>query len=225
VAGRKPIFTPEMQALILKNFRQTGNLKNSAIRAGMSERSFFRWMGRCQNARSGPLWHFQQEVERLRADRVALLAVRHHQGAFGCILEVPRYDQFNNLVCDQNGRPVTVRKFLPPNLRAIWRELALHDPETYGPQKKATVPECPPPSQHARPRDLMPMLYSVVQSLKARGLDPTPSLGPSLQIALGAMAAEEAKSAEEASSADTATSVDTVASADVVAPADTPTSA
>jgi hypothetical protein len=167
---------------------------------------------------------FWQELERARADRVALLASRHHQMSIGGVIEMPNYDRFGNLVCDQ-GRPVTTRKLVMPNLRAIWRELALHDPETYGPQKKATVPELPPPSQHARPRDLMPMLYSVVQSLKARGLDPTPSLGPSLQIALGAMAAEEAKSAEEASSADTATSVDTVASADVVAPADTPTSA
>jgi hypothetical protein len=54
MAGRRSIFTPETQALILKYFRQTGNLKNSAIRAGMSERSFFRWMARCQNARSVP---------------------------------------------------------------------------------------------------------------------------------------------------------------------------
>ena len=225
MAGRKPIFTPEMQALILKNFRQTGNLKNSAIRAGMSERSFFRWMARCQNARSGPLWRFLQEIERARADRVALFAVRHRQGALGGVIEMPVYDLSNRLVCDQTGRPVTVRKFVMPNLKAIWRELAQHDPETYDPQKKATVPEWPPPRQHARPRDLMPMLYSVVQGLKARGIDPTPSLGPSLQIALGAMAAEAAKSADTATSADAATSVDTVASADMVAPADTPTSA
>jgi hypothetical protein len=55
MAGRRSIFTPETQELILKYFRQTGNLKNSAIRAGMSERSFFRWKERCQNAQSGPL--------------------------------------------------------------------------------------------------------------------------------------------------------------------------
>ena len=75
MAGRRSIFTPETQALILKYFRQTGNLKNSAIRAGMSERSFFRWKERCQNAQSGPLWRFWQELERARADRVALLAL------------------------------------------------------------------------------------------------------------------------------------------------------
>lgn len=102
------------------------------------------------------------------------LPSRHHQMSIGGVIEMPTYDRFGNLVCDQSGRPVTTRKLVMPNLRAIWRELALHDPETYGPQKKATVPEWPPPSQHARPRDLMPMLYSVVQRPKARGIDATP---------------------------------------------------
>jgi hypothetical protein len=199
-----------MQALILKNFRQTGNLKNSAIRAGMSERSFFRWMARCQNARSGPLWHFQQEVERLRADRVALLAVRHYQGAFGCITEVPQYDQFNNLVCDQNGRPVTVRKFLPPNLRAIWRELALHDPETYGPREKTTVPELPPPRQWARPRDLLPMVLSVAKKMKQQGIeiDVYDILGIPRPIETTATSADTAVSAEPAPSAEPGTEGD-----------------
>jgi hypothetical protein len=54
MAGRRSIFTSEMRALILNNFRQTGNLKNSAIRAGMSERSFYRWKDFCENAKSGP---------------------------------------------------------------------------------------------------------------------------------------------------------------------------
>src|SRR5712692_9385570 len=140
MAGRKSTFTPEMRALILKNFRQTGNLKNSAIRAGMSERSFYRWKERCKNAKSGPLWQLWQDIERAREDRVALLAVRHHQVALGGIIEVHTYDRFNNLICDQSGRPVTVRKFVMPNPKAMWRELTLHDPETYGPQEKTTVP-------------------------------------------------------------------------------------
>jgi hypothetical protein len=164
MAGRKSTFTPETQALILKHFRETGNLKNSAIRAGMSERSFFRWMARCQNAQSGPLWRFWQEIERARADRVALFAVRHRQGALGGVIEMPVYDLSNRLVCDQTGRPVSVRKFVMPNLKAIWRELALHDPETYGPQeKKIKIAEPIDTSQYARPRDLLPMFYSVAK--------------------------------------------------------------
>jgi hypothetical protein len=171
MAGRKSIFTPEMQALILKHFRQTGNLKNSAIRAGMSERSFFRWMGRCQNAQSGPLWRFWQEFEHARADRVALLASRHYQMAIGGVIEMPVFDRFNNLVCDDSGRPVTVRKFVMPNPKAMWRELTLHDPETYGPQEKATVPELPVRSQSARPLDLREMFVSVMRRLKTVGID------------------------------------------------------
>ena len=175
MAGRKSTFTPEVQALILKYFRQTGNLKNSAIRAGMSERSFYRWMERCQNAQSGPLWQFSQEITRARADWVALLAFRHHQGATGGVFEIPVYDRFFNLVCDSNGKPVTVRKLVMPNLKAIWRELTLHDPETYGPQEKATVPELPVRSQSARPLDLQEMFISVVRRLKAQGIDFKPA--------------------------------------------------
>ena len=175
MAGRKSTFTPEMQALILKYFRQTGNLKNSAIRAGMSERSFYRWMERCQNAQSGPLWRFWQEFERARADRVALLASRHYQMAIGGVIEMPVFDRFNNLVCDESGRPVTVRKFVMPNPKAMWRELTLHDPETYGPQEKTTVPELPVRSQSARPLDLQEMFISVVRRLKAQGIDFKPA--------------------------------------------------
>jgi hypothetical protein len=175
MAGRKSTFTPETQALILKYFRQAGNLKNSAIRAGMSERSFFRWMGRCQNAQSGPLWRFWQEFERARADRVALLASRHHQMAIGGVIEMPVFDRFNNLVCDDSGRPVTVRKFVMPNPKAMGRELTLHDPETYGPQEKTTVPELPVRSQSARPLDLQEMFISVVRRLKAQGIDFKPA--------------------------------------------------
>ena len=53
MAGRKSTFTAETQALILKHFKQTGNLKNSAIRAGMSERSYHRWKAHWENAKSG----------------------------------------------------------------------------------------------------------------------------------------------------------------------------
>jgi hypothetical protein len=175
MAGRKSTFTPETQALILKYFRQTGNLKNSAIRAGMSERSFYRWKERCENAKFGPLWRFWQEFKRARADRVALLASRHHQVALGGIIEVPIYDKFNNLVCDQSGKPVTVRKFVMPNPKAMWRELTLHDPETYGPQEKTTVPELPVRSQSARPLDLREMFISVTRRLKAVGIDFEPA--------------------------------------------------
>jgi len=66
--------------LILKYFKQTGNLKNSAIRAGMSERSYHRWKAHWENAKSGPLWQFSQEISVRVPDWVALLAFRHHQG-------------------------------------------------------------------------------------------------------------------------------------------------
>jgi hypothetical protein len=119
---------------------------------------------------------------------------------------VPRYDQFNNLVCE-NGRPVTVRKFLPPNLRAIWRELALHDPETYGPREKTTVPEPPSARQWARPRDLLPMVLSVAKRMKQQGIeiDVYETLGLPRPSETTATPADTAASAEPATSAEPGT--------------------
>jgi hypothetical protein len=90
---------------------------------------------------------------------------------------MPVYDRFGNLVYDQNGKPVTIRKLMMPNLKAMWRELALHDPETYGRQDKQNAVVCEPPAsqQHMRPRDLEPMVISMVRRLKAQGVDFEPA--------------------------------------------------
>lgn len=202
MAGRKSIFTPEMQELILNNFRQTANLENSAIRAGMSERSFYRWKVLWEKAKSGPLYHFSQELKRAKANRLAMLASRHYLRAVGGVFRLPVYDSSFNLVCDESGKPVTIPKVLPPDARAMWREMAVLDPETYGPQKKATVPELPTSSQqYAKPRDLLPMLYDVMQRLKNRGIDfETHGIKPAIE--------STATSADTASSADTTTSAE-----------------
>jgi hypothetical protein len=177
MAGRKSIFTPEMQALILKNFRQTGNLTNSAIRAGMSERSFFRWKERCENAKSGPLHRFWQEVTHAKADRLALLASRHYQRAVGGVFELPVYDSSFNLVCDQSGRPVTIRKPLLPDARAMWREMTALDPETYDLKKKRNAPVHQPldPPEHLQPSEMEDMFISVARRMQAMGLDFEPA--------------------------------------------------
>jgi hypothetical protein len=207
MAGRKSIFTPEMQELILNNFRHTGNLKNSAIRAGMSERSFYRWKDHCEKAKSGPLCHFWQEVTRAKANRLALLASRHYQRAVGGVFRLPVYDSSFNPVIE-HGKPVTIPKVLPPDARAMWREMAVLDPETYGPQKKATVPELPAPSQqYAKPRDLLPMLYDVMQRLKNRGIDfETHGIKPAIEST--ATSADTATSAEPAPETDGAQGCD-----------------
>ena len=84
MAGRKSRFTPEMRALMLNNFRQTGNLKNSAIRAGMSERSVFRWKERCEKRQIRHPLPLLARGERVQsADRLALVASRHYQRAVG----------------------------------------------------------------------------------------------------------------------------------------------
>jgi hypothetical protein len=208
MAGRKSIFTPEMQELILNNFRHTGNLKNSAIRAGMSERSFYRWKELCEKAKSGPLYRFWQEVTRAKADRLAMLASRHYLRSVGGVFRMPVYDSSFNLVCDQSGKPVTIAKVLPPDARAMWREMTLLDPETYGPQRKAAVSELPPSSQqYAKPRDLLPMLYDVMQRLKNRGIDfETHGIKPAIEST--ATSADTATSAEPAPETDGAQGCD-----------------
>jgi len=207
MAGRKSIFTSEMQELILNNFRHTGNLKNSAIRAGMSERSFYRWKELCEKAKSGPLYRFWQEVTRAKADRLAMLASRHYLRSVGGVFRMPVYDSSFNLVCDQSGKPVTIAKVLPPDARAMWREMTLLDPETYGPQRKITVSEAIDTSQYAKPRDLLPMLYDVMQRLKNRGIDfETHGIKPAIEST--ATSADTATSAEPAPETDGAQGCD-----------------
>jgi hypothetical protein len=57
----------------------------------------------------------------------------------------------------------------------MWRELTLHDPETYGPQEKVIVPEAIDTSRYAKPRDLQEMFISMVRRLKALGIDFEPA--------------------------------------------------
>lgn len=171
MAGRNSIFTPEMQELILNNFRQTGNLKNSAIRAGMSERSFYRWKDVCEKAKSGTLYRFWQEVTRAKANRLALLASRHYQRAVGGVLRLPVYDtSFNPVI--EHGKPVTVAKVLPPDASAMWREMTLLDPETYDLQKKrnAPIPQPLDEPEHMQPSEMEDMFRSVARRMQAHAL-------------------------------------------------------
>jgi hypothetical protein len=172
MAGRKSIFTPEMQELILNNFRHTGNLKNSAIRAGMSERSFYRWKELCEKAKSGPLYRFWQEVTRAKADRLAMLASRHYLRSVGGVFRLPVYDSSFNLVCDQSGKPVTIAKVLPPDARATWREMTLLDPETYDLQKKRNAPIHQPLAEpeHLQSSEMEDMFIAVARRMQALGV-------------------------------------------------------
>jgi hypothetical protein len=172
MAGRKSIFTSEMRALILNNFRQTGNLKNSAIRAGMSERSFYCWNDLCENAKSGPLYHFWQEVTRAKANRLALLASRHYLRALGGVFPFQVYDSSFNLVCDQSGKPVTIQKVLLPDARAMWREMTALDPETYDLQKKRNAPIHQPldTPEHLQPSEMEDMFIAVARRMHADGV-------------------------------------------------------
>jgi hypothetical protein len=111
------------------------------------------------------------------ADRLALLAARRYQRAVGGVFELPVYDRSFNLVCDQSGKPVTIRKLLMPDSRAMWRELAVLDPETYDLQKKRNAPVDQPPdlTQYPKPRDLNEMFTSVMRRMKALGIDFEPA--------------------------------------------------
>jgi hypothetical protein len=172
MAGRKSIFTPEMQELILNNFRHTGNLKNSAIRAGMSERSFYRWKDLCEKAKSGTLYRFWQEVTRAKANRLAMLASRHYLRSLGGVFRMPVYDSSFNLVCDQSGKPVTIAKVLPPDASAMWREMTLLDPETYDLQKKrnAPIPQPLDEPEHMQPSEMEDMFIAVARRMQAHAL-------------------------------------------------------
>jgi hypothetical protein len=161
--GRKSIFIEQTQDLILTYYRQTGDLKNSALRAGMSERSFFRWKERCEKAQSGPLHSFWQEYQRAKGERCSVVRGRHFQRAQGGIFAVPVCDKNGTPVRDAEGKLEMREKYFEPDLKAMRWELAILDPQTYGSEEEraATLPE--PPAKKPNTRSLADMLTAAIR--------------------------------------------------------------
>jgi transposase-like protein len=129
--GRRCKLTPEMSARILGYYRQSGNLRNAALRAGVSKSTLFDWLQRAKQDDLEPYRSFLDAFELARAERVALLAIRHREAALGGVVQLPLLDRFGRQLYDAEGKPLFAPVLLRPNCEAMAWELERMDPVTY----------------------------------------------------------------------------------------------
>ena len=70
--GRRCKLTPEVSARILGHYRQSGNLKNAAIRTGVSKSALFDWLQRAKHDDREPYRAFSDALALARAERAAV---------------------------------------------------------------------------------------------------------------------------------------------------------
>jgi len=151
--GRPHKLTPELSARILGYYKESGNLRNAAVRAGISKSTLFSWIKQGKDSKSGRYRDFCGAFTLARAQRGHLLATRHHQVALGGVVQLPRLDRFGRQRLDSGGKPLSAPVYLRPNLAAMEWELQCMDPEKYGrhPQqvsKPGNGSPSRPPSRH-----------------------------------------------------------------------------
>ena len=96
--------TDETRELFLATIRQTGRLSIAAGRCCVGARTVRGWLqkGREENAEE-PYKSFADDVERARAEFLAVAARRMGQMAIGGVLNLPKYDKLNQLVRGADG--------------------------------------------------------------------------------------------------------------------------
>jgi hypothetical protein len=127
-AGLK--LTPEIHELFVNTVRQTGRLSIACGRCCVSPTTVRNWLrqGRIENAE--PIFkQFADDVEKSRAEYLAIAARRMGQLAIGGTLMLPKFDRMNNPIRDENGEIVLEEKFFPPDQRALAHILDRLDPE------------------------------------------------------------------------------------------------
>jgi hypothetical protein len=92
-----------VSARILGHYRQSGNLKNSAIRAGVSRSALFDWPQRAKHDDREPYRAFSDTLALARAERVAVLTIRHREVALGGVVQLPVVDRFGRHLADREG--------------------------------------------------------------------------------------------------------------------------
>jgi hypothetical protein len=141
-AGLK--LTPEIHELFVNTVRQTGRLSIAAGRCCVSPTTVRDWLrkGRIENAE--PIFkQFADDVEKSRAEYLAIAARRMGQLAIGGSLMLPKFDRSNNPIRDENGEIVLEEKYFPPDQRALAHILDRIDPEPNLAPQQPGIPEEP----------------------------------------------------------------------------------
>jgi hypothetical protein len=92
----------------------------------------FDWLQRAKHDDLEPYRAFLDAFERARAERVAVLAIRHHEAGLGGVVQLPVLDRFGRQLYDAKGKPRFAPVLLRPNCEAMAWELECMDPATYG---------------------------------------------------------------------------------------------
>jgi hypothetical protein len=120
-----------VSARILDYYRQSGSLKNASLRAGVSKSTLFDWLQRAKHDDLGPYRAFSDALALARAERVAVLTIRHREVALGGVVQLPVVDRFGRQLYDTDGKPLFAAVLLRPNCDAMEWELERLDPQTY----------------------------------------------------------------------------------------------
>ena len=81
--GRTPKLTPEVHASIMQSVAAGVPQEDAAIRAGISEKTFYLWMAAGRKAKSGPFLQFLQAIKKAHAERMAASVARIGKAAQG----------------------------------------------------------------------------------------------------------------------------------------------
>lgn len=143
--------TDETRELFLATIRQTGRLSIAAGRCCVGARTVRGWLqkGREENAEE-PYKSFADDVERARAEFLAVAARRMGQMAIGGVLNLPKYDKLNQLVRGADGEIEWEERYFPPNVNALAHVLDRIDPMPNPEPPAPDVPEPPELSDEAQ---------------------------------------------------------------------------
>jgi hypothetical protein len=142
-AGLK--LTPEIHELFVNTVRQTGRLSIACGRCCIGGTTVRNWLrkGRAENAEQ-IFKDFADDVEKSRAEYLAIAARRMGQLAIGGSLMLPKFDKFNNLIRDEHGEIIWEEKYFPPDQRALAHVLDRIDPQPNLEPQLPGLPEAAP---------------------------------------------------------------------------------
>jgi hypothetical protein len=209
-AGSK--LTPELAELFISTIKQTGRISVAAGRCCIAASTARHWMQKGRQENAEPIYkQFTDDVERSRAEFLAVAARRMSQLAIGGVLTLPKYDKLNQLVRDANNEIEWEERYFPPNVNALAHVLDRLDPEPNGAPTPG-VPERPILSDEeklAQTTAGFDLLVEAVHILTSLGVPLEqllpPDATPAIETTATAAPAEPEPANVEANATDTST--------------------
>jgi hypothetical protein len=122
---RNTKLNPEVIRRMVESLSQCGLITVAAQAAGVTRFSVLRWMDQGETEEDPDSIHRQLylAVTAARTKYITEAARVHRRWSIGGIIERPRVNDDGEIMVDDNGEPVIVKVFQPPDLKAIQWEL------------------------------------------------------------------------------------------------------